>query len=157
MSNYGARGPIGPIIPHEFKGDQNMRNKILIICLFMVVPFTDSARPQSADAVFRSQAIELHGKAVAVLERVEKTMPTGASQEQTRSEIFALVRLVHRLDEEAGATQPKTKTLMFVQQACVDIDSMLSALDFYVESSDSSFLGFARDSNSLILSIKKVM
>lgn len=135
-----------------------MRSQILLfIGLLMVSSFASSAQAQSPDAIFRSQVIDLHGKVISVLERVEKTMPTGASREQTLNEIFALVRLVHRLDEEAGATKPETKTLMLVQQACIAMDSMLSALNFYVESEDNAFLGFAKDSNNLVLSIRKVM
>ena len=124
-----------------------------------------SAQTAGAAGVFRAQLIDLHAKTILILERVEKAGPQGVTRQSTQEEIFALVRLVHRLEEEAGAAnlqfiqrgQPSNKTLLLVQQAAKAVDGMLSSLDSYLESDDRAFLGFARDNNALAWSIRKVM
>ena len=131
----------------------------------LVIPASVIAQSSGSEAIFRSQLIELHAKAIAVLERIEKSGPRGIPQQQTREEILAITRLLHRLEEEAAATnlqflqrgQPSNKTLLLVQQASKAIDGMLAALDYYIDSEDRTFLGFARDNNALAWSVRKVM
>ena len=138
---------------------------ILLSLVIWLLPVSVSAQSGGSESVFRSQLIDLHSKAIAVLNRVEKGGPHGVPRQQTLEELFALVRLVHRLEEEAGATnlqlmqrgQPSSKILLLVQQASKAIDGMLAALSHYIESEDRAFLGFARDSNALVWSIRKVM
>jgi hypothetical protein len=135
-----------------------------MILAFSLLPST-FAQTGGAEAVFRNQLVDLHSKAVATLDRIEKAGPRGVPRQPTRDEIFALVRLLHRLEEEAATTnlqfmqrgQPSNKTLLMVQQAAKAIDGMLTALDNYVESEDRAFLGFARDNNALAWSVRKVM
>ena len=134
------------------------------VFLFLLSPSV-LAQTSGAEAVFRTQIVELHAKAIGILDRIEKSVPGGVPRRETQEEIFALVRLVHRVDEEAGATdlqysrrgQPSSKVLLLVQQAAKGIDAMLTALDSYIESEDRSFLGFARDNNALVWSVRKAM
>jgi hypothetical protein len=138
---------------------------ILSISFALFVAQPSLAQPAGAESIFRSQLVELHSKAVAILDRVEKRLPQGPQEIQTREEIFALVRLVHRLEEEAAATnlqslqrgQPQNKALLLVTQAAKGVDAMLAALDNYIASADRSFLGFARDNNAIVWAVRKVM
>ena len=123
------------------------------------------AQTGGAAGVFRAQFIDLHAKTIAILEQVEKSGPRGVPRQSTQEEIFALVRLVHRLEEETAATdvqftqrgQPSSKILLLVEQASKAIDGMLFALEQYIDSEDRVFLGFARENNNLAWSIRKVM
>lgn len=142
-----------------------VRRILLLWIVGLLYPVSALAQSGGPESVFRSQLIELHSKAVAVLDRVEKSGPRGIPRQQTLEELFALVRLIHRLEEEASATnlqfmqrgQPSSKTLLLVQQASKSVDGMLAALSNYIESEDRAFLGFARENNALVWSIRKVM
>jgi hypothetical protein len=143
----------------------HLLRRLLTLLILLLLPLATSAQDSGSESVFRSQLIELHGKAIAILDRVEKMGPRESSRQDIRDEVFALVRLIHRLDEEAGATnlqlvrrnQPSSKTLLLVQQAAKAVDGMLSALDNYIESQDRAFLGFAKDNNALVWSVRKVL
>jgi hypothetical protein len=138
---------------------------ILSAVLALLLPSPSYAQSTGAESVFRTQLVDLHSQAIGLLERVEKAVPRGAQATQTKEEILALVRLVHRLEEEAAWTnvqrmqsgEPQSKTLLMVQQAAKAVDGMLAALDNYVTSADRSFLGFARDNDALVWSVRKVM
>lgn len=138
---------------------------ILSISLALLVAQPSLSQPTGAESIFRSQLVELHSKAVAIIERVEKRLPQGRDEIQTREEIFALVRLVHRLEEEAAATnlqsmqrgQPQNKVLLLVTQAAKGVDGMLAAIDNYIASADRSFLSFARDNNAIVWAVRKAM
>jgi len=142
-----------------------VRRIFLLLIVGLLLPVCVLAQSGGPESVFRSQLIELHSKAVALLDRVEKSGTRGVPRQQTLEEIFALVRLVHRLQEEAGATdlqfmqrgESSSKTLLLVQQASISVDGMLSVLSYYIESDDRAFLGFARENNALVWSVRKVM
>ena len=141
------------------------RRCLLFALVVWLLPVSVLAQSSGSESVFRSQFIDLHSKAIAVFERVKNADLRGIPRQQTLEELFALVRLVHRLEEEAGATnlqliqrgQPSSKRLLLVQQASNALDGMLAALSHYIESEDRAFLGFATDSNALVWSIRKVM
>ena len=143
----------------------HFRRKLLLSVAGLLLSVTVFAQSGGPESVFRSQFIELHSKAIGILDRVEKAGPREISRQQTLDEIFALVRLVHRLEEEASATnlqfmqrgQSSSKTLLLVQQASKSVDGMLSALTHYIESDDRAFLGFARENNALAWSVRKVL
>ena len=123
----------------------------------LLLPVVASAQSDGSESVFRSQLIELHSKAIIVLNRVEPSAPRGSYRQQVQEEIFALVRLNHRLEEEAMATKIQSKTLLLVGQASKAVDGLLSALSSYIESEDRAFLGFAKDNNALVWAIRRVM
>jgi hypothetical protein len=52
---------------------------------------------------------------------------------------------------------PMNKTLLLVTQASMALEAMLHALAYFAETEDRAFLGFARESNSLVWSVRKVM
>jgi len=141
-----------------------IRLLFLTVLAFLLAKPTP-ARSAGVESVFLDQLVHLHSKAIAILDRVEKAVPRGEHEFQTREEILALVRLVHRLDEEAALTnlqlvqrgQPQNKTLLMVQQAAKALDGMFAALENYIASADRSFLGFARDNNAIVWSVRKVM
>ena len=135
--------------------------------IFAIMPYFSSAQSAGAGqaTVFQSQLIDLHTKAISILNRVEKATPHGAAQVEFDEEIAALTSLVFRLEEEAGKSdlqmvklgQPPNKRLLMVAQASKALDGMLSALGDYVNTEDRAFLGFAKDNNALVFAIRKVM
>jgi hypothetical protein len=122
------------------------------------------AQTGGAESVIRGQLVDLHAKAISILDSIEKA-PAGVARQKTFDEVFALIRLVHRLEEEAAATnlqflkrgQRSSKELLLIQQAAKAIDSTLIAINSFLETDDRAFIGFARDSNALTWTVRKVM
>ena len=140
-----------------------IRFSLLAWCL-VCLPLDAQTQAGGAESVFRNQLVDLHAKAISILEKTEKA-PREVPRQQTFDEVFALIRLVHRLDEEVSAAnlqvlkrgQPSSKGLPMIQQAAKAIDSTLIALNSYLETEDRAFIGFARDSNALASAVRKVM
>lgn len=136
-----------------------------LLLVFLLTSAT--AQTSGAEEVFRSQLFDLHAQAISILDRVEKDGPgpRGSPQLVAGREILAIRKLIHGLDEEAGATdlesmrrgQPSSKLLLLIQEACNAIDGMFTALGDYIDTEDRAFLGFARENNDLAWSIRKVM
>lgn len=94
-----------------------------------------------------------------MLNQVTREIPLEASRHEMFEQNFALVRLVHRLEEEAAATnvmpEDSRTALLLVEQAAKALDGMLKAIDSYVETADRSFLRFARENDALVWSVRK--
>jgi hypothetical protein len=126
------------------------------------------AQDSGAAKVYRTQFVESRIKVRSILERVDR-LSRGSLDDRMKTdsqeEIFALTKLIHRLQEEAGGSNidamksghNSNKTLLLVSQGCIAMDFVLSALSSYIDTNDRAFLGMAKDGNSLINSIEKIL
>ena len=89
----------------------------------------------------------------------------GDNQDSTGSRVFALQKLVHRLQEEAGGADIEArkrgarpdKRLLLVQQACMAMDYVLQALSSFIATDDRLFISLAADGKQAIAAIKKAL
>lgn len=87
------------------------------------------------------------------------------NQDSTASRVFALQKLVHRLQEEAGGADLDSrqhgarpdKRLLLVQQGCMALDYLLQALASFIDTDDRVFLSLAADGKQAIAAITKVL
>jgi hypothetical protein len=111
--------------------------------------------------VYRSQYAELKSKAVSLLDRATESRSNARA---LREEQLALLKLVHRLEEQTmadngertGRSQPSDKGLLLVWQACNALDFVLAATDNYIDSGDGSFLQLARQGMALAESVERL-
>jgi|GEM_PF-4432608 len=151
----------------------NTHGKLLrAIFILIIVAFCSNqsihAQDSGAAKVYRTQFLESRVKVKAMLERVDR-LSRSTINERTKinlqEEIFALTKLIHRLQEEAASSnidaatrgQDSNKTLLLVSQGCIAMDYVLSALNSYIDTNDRAFLGLARDGDNLINSVEKIL
>ena len=80
-------------------------------------------------------------------------------------ELFALTKLVHRLGEESQRSdvenstrgQSRNKTLLLIAQGCDLLAFVLTAVGNFVDTNDLSFWVLARDGDTLVGSIRKLL
>jgi hypothetical protein len=148
-------------------------NRILKACfLLCTIAFFLSQSVYAQDSgevrVYRTQFLELRGKVKSVFERVERQgrdAPDYKLKIELSKEMFALTKLAHNLEEQTGEAnlsemkrgQDQNKTLLLIGQGCKALDFVLSALDNYVATEDRAFLSIAKDGNSLIDSVEKIL
>jgi hypothetical protein len=142
----------------------------VLVIVIMVLLFTQTSHAQNSGAtnVYRTQFVEMRGKVRSIFERVERELrgePDYKARVSLKEEMLALTKLIHRLDEEALRTDTESmergrrsnKTLLLVSQGCRAMDFVLNALDNYITTEDRSFLSLARDGDSLITSVEKML
>jgi len=103
------------------------------------------AQVSPAASVYRSQYGELRAKATRLL---ESSRASRSNKLALQEEGFALAKLAHRLQEEAGRDNlerlkrgpSSDKTLLLVAQACIALDFMLTAIDNYLDTGDLAFV-----------------
>ena len=87
------------------------------------------------------------------------------NQDSSASRVFALQKLVHRLQEEAGGADIEArkrgarpdKRLLLVQQGCMAVDYLLQALASFIDTDYRVFLSLAADGKQAIAAIAKVL
>ena len=126
------------------------------------------AQPGSEARVYVDQFTNLSNSGKQMLVEVVDSQPQWAKSPSERlalsKRLWALITLIHRLEETASEaniesfkqSRIRDKKLMLVTQGCDGLAFMLRALDFYVETEDRAFLGFARDGAELVARIKNV-
>jgi len=145
----------------------NARPMLLLSIAVLLLPGIALAQGASPESELRSKLFELHRKAVSILERVEESANRGTSLDldQMMEESITLSTRVARLKDEAPAANiqgmgrgaPMNKTLLLVTQASMSLEAMLHALTYFAGTEDRAFLGFAKENNSLVWSVRKVM
>ena len=76
------------------------------------------------------------------------------------SRIFALQKLLHRLQEAAGDVEVKTgtdKSLRLIQQGCMAIDYTLTAMTAFVDTGDRIFLNIAADGREMLAKVNNLL
>jgi len=138
----------------------------VVIALYLTQ--TAYAQGSGATNVYRTQFFEMHAKVKTIFERAGRqgrSEPNHKARVSLREEILALTKLIHRLEEEAARAdlegmergRNSNKSLLLVAQGCKAMDFVLNALDNYITTDDRSFLSLARDGDSLIKSIEKML
>ncbi len=118
--------------------------------------------------VYKTEFIELDGKVQAMSARVQQDAEKKLDPETTlnlREEIFALVKLTTSLRDEANRTnldilkrgENSNKTLLLISQGCEGLSFVMTALDNFLDTQDRAFLGFAKDGQELVGSIRKIL
>ena len=129
---------------------------LLATAMVVLVSAISSAAPQVSPAarVYRSQYKDLRNKATDLLERSRAPRSDKLALQQ---ENLALVKLVHRLQEEADRdsfdrSKPgqSDKSLLLVAQACVALDFMLTSIRNFNDSGDLAFVQLARQAGPLM-------
>jgi hypothetical protein len=138
---------------------------LCIIVAFIYFGFfsttTVTAEEVGAAKVYIAQFVELHTK----VEQIMKNITQVKNKQDLREEMFALVKIIHRLDEESARTnldmlkrgQASDKKLLLVSQGCEALEFVTSALDNFLDTGDRAFLGFAKNGNNLVNSVKKIL
>jgi hypothetical protein len=133
--------------------------------------------------IYRSQLVELRGKVKAMTERVEREGRIEGNEQarsdtnkeifalqrerarlDTRREIVALIKLNASITKEVSEANLKViqrggnlnKDLLLIAEASSVLGVVLDSLDNYVATQDRAFLGIAKDSEKLLLSIEKL-
>jgi hypothetical protein len=126
------------------------------------------AQNRGATKVYKDQFMELHQKTTAMLARAEQEVKNNAPAEdrsELRHENLALTKLVHRLEEESArsyvddskSVQNPDKDLLVIESGCDQLGFVLGALDSYLDTGDSAFLGFAKKGSELVSSIELLL
>lgn len=110
---------------------------------------------------------QFHNLRVRV-ERITNDVSQGnisREKEETASRVFALGKLVHRLQEgSAGADLDARKSgarpdkrLLLVEQGCIAMDYLLKALASFIDTDDRIFLSLAAEGKRTIASVTKML
>lgn len=148
-----------------------MQARCLITALLFFTtlsPVSITAQNRGATKIYKDQFVQLHEKTTTLLARAEQRVKTGASEEdrsELRHENLALTALVHRLGEESEKSyvedskrvQNPDKDLLFIESGCEQLSFVLAALDNYLDTRDSAFLGFAKKGNEIASSIEALL
>lgn len=143
-----------------------MKRILQFVCLLAVIPTLSqlAAGQTGASRVYREQFFDLRSKVQSVLKRTEPDTRgpwTSKIRTDLRQEILALTKLVHRLEEEAMTSDLSNdrsdKTILLVSAGCKALDFVLGAVDSFVETDDRSFLGLARERETLIKSVERLL
>jgi hypothetical protein len=86
-------------------------------------------------------------------------------KQDLEEELFALIKLGHRLGEESERSdvenlkrgQSPNKTLLLIAQGCDLLAFVLTALRNFVDTNDLSFWVLARDGYTLVGSVQKLL
>lgn len=142
-----------------------IRKPLLLVVLLVFATSTVAA--DGDIKVYRTQFLEMHKKVSAMLDRVKalKESTDKRTRLNLQQEMFALVKLTHRLEEEAAQANldkmqrgaDADKTLLGISLGCKAIDFTLKSLDNFVSTSDRSFLVLAHDGEALIKGVAKAL
>jgi hypothetical protein len=126
-------------------------NRALLVAGIIALASTMSTGLQVSPSasVYRSQYRDLRTKASGLLER---SRAPRADKLALQQEGFAMLKLVYRLQEEAGKdnleslkkNQASDKSLLLVGRACDALAFMLAAIDNYLDTGDLAFVQLAR-------------
>ena len=136
----------------------------MIIALLVFVVVVQTSSQESATKVYRDQFVSLHDRVQDMLGR-SKAMPSRGERAPLNDELFATLKLVHRLEEEAAKTyydglqqgRAPDKPLLLVAQGCDGLNFVINALQNFLETQDHAFLGFAVDGMATVKSIRKLL
>jgi hypothetical protein len=128
----------------------------------------DAGHGTAAANLYRDQFVALHDKVQSVANTANSAAGSGVArndQAEIIEELLALQRLVHRLGEQAAETnldgrhqgRAQDKRLLLVSQGCEGLSFVIAALQNFMYTNDQVFMGFARDGNNVVASIRKVL
>lgn len=156
--------------PNSGGPTKNLMIRALLIIFIIAFPCELALSQQTSGAahVYRTQFLELRGKVAIIL---DKASPVNASRlspkdkQDLEEELFALTKLAHRLGEESERSdvenlkrgQSPDKTLLLIAQGCDLLAFVLTALRNFVDTNDLSFWVLARDGETLVGSIQKLL
>jgi hypothetical protein len=135
--------------------------KALVGLTIVVVALSMPASAQTPTAkIFREQYMQLREQAESFMTRAQDSRQQAT---RLREEGLAIVKLIHRLQEEAmqanaernqhGATTDKL--LLFIAQACGALDFALAAISNYIDTGDRSFISLARQGFTLAQAVEQ--